>query len=264
MIFISRKTLQFLANLYPSSRPAWAMMPIGAATHFVDLLFFTLSAVERAGLNYFVHWGSLLGAVRLGGPLPWDEDHDIFLHGVEPDEVRRRLAEVMRDHGYVFVADPGGFFWVRHRMWPAASGHLALEFLPPLVSGQKDLPVWEGGAPHLIARELDETPALPFYESYIRAPGETEPLLTRLYGAAGSPEVMQAFSRPSIHQETADFWARARQPGRLDWPAISERAKRRSRWSPLFSAPWWWFNGAYIIAITKIRAWARRKLLESS
>jgi hypothetical protein len=259
---MKRATLERLANLYPSSRPAWAMMPTGVATHFTELLFFTLSALEHAGLNYVVHWGSLLGAVRLQGPLPWDDDHDVFLYGVDIDDVHRKLADVIIDHGYVLVRDPRGFFWVRDKHWPAASGHLALEFLPPLVPNPQDLPVWEGGAPHLLASELERTQDVPFYGSYIRAPAEVEPVLARLYGAAGTPAVMKAFTRPALHADMADFWAHARQPGQLDWPAISARAKRRSQWLPLLAVPWWWFNGAYIIAIGKIRSWARRKLSE--
>jgi Zn-dependent protease with chaperone function len=156
--------------------------------------------------------------------LPWDDDHDIFLYGVDPDEVHRKLADIISDHGYVMVRDPRGFFWIREKRWPAASGHLALEFLPPLVTNPQDLPVWEGGAPHLLASELARTQDLPFYGSYIRAPAEVEAVLARLYGAAGSPEVMKAFTRPALHADMADFWARARQPGQLDWPAISALA----------------------------------------
>lgn len=34
---------------------------------------------ERNGIDYFLAYGSVLGAVRHGGPIPWDTDLDIIV-----------------------------------------------------------------------------------------------------------------------------------------------------------------------------------------
>lgn len=235
------------------------MIPTGPATQFAELLLFTASALEHVGINYIAHYGTLLGAARLGGPLPWDEDHDIYLFDVTPDLVNEKLGNLFRQHGYRLLPDPKGFFWVRERIWPAGSGHLALEFLPPLIQHPEDLPTWEGGAPHLLNEELLPLCRLPLCSSFIWAPAATEIILQRLYGRSGERDVMQAFVATPISAEARAFWARARTPDALDWPAISARFKRRSRWKYLLNVPWWWFNGGYIVIINRIKAWARRR-----
>ncbi|TCT05591.1 LicD family protein [Aquabacter spiritensis] len=249
-----------LARLLPSARPDWAMMPTGAATHFTDLLLFVASALEEARIDYVVHYGSLLGAARLGAPLPWDEDHDLFLIDVTIDAVEARLAPVMRAHGYRMTRDPRGFLWVREAIWPAASGHLSLTVLPALAARPEDLPVWEGGAPHLAEGELRDLQRLPIYGSFVLAPQKTEQILARLYGASAGEEAMRAFRPPRIRRAAQDFWARARTPDRLDWPAISARFRGQARWRPVLSVPWWWFNGSYILAINALKRWARRRI----
>jgi len=240
------------------------MIPAGPATQFAELLLFTVSALEHVGINYIVHYGTLLGAARLGAPLPWDEDHDLYLFDITPELVRDKLHDLFSQHGYRLVPDPKGFFWVREWIWPAASGHLALEFLPPLNEHADDLPVWEGGAPHLLTNELLPLRRLPVYSTFVWGPAATETILQRLYGRSGERDVMQAFVATPISAEARAFWVKARTPQALDWAAISERFRRRSRWRHLLNAPWWWFNGGYIIIINRVKAWARRRRLVPS
>ena len=257
---MNRSTLERLSRLLPSSRPKWAMMPSAAATHFTDLLLFIASALDHVGIEYIVHYGTLLGAARLAAPLPWDEDHDLFVIDIDIETVRERLEPIVDQAGYCLTFDPRGFLWVRDRLWPAASGHLSLTVLPVLEPFEDGLPVWEGGAPHLVEGELRPLRLLPIYGSFIHAPAATERILARLYGPSAGPDVMQAFVAPPLLPEAASFWARHRTTGGLDWPAIEDRFRRRSRWAHLRFVPWWWFNGAYIIWINKIRTWARRRL----
>jgi hypothetical protein len=251
--------LDAIDTLLPSSRPRWAMMPEVAATHFTDLLLFVCSVLDHLGVEHVIHYGSLLGAARLGSPLPWDEDHDLFVLDVDLADLRRKIEPLMTMHGYRVVPDRRGFLWIRHRFWAAGSGHLALDVLPPRVARHEDLPVWEGGAPHLVEDELRPLRPLPFYGSFVWAPAAVEPVLARLYGVSGSIETMSTFAAPPITSESAAFWQRARTPAAVDWPTISRRFRSRFRLRHLAGVPWWWFNGGYIVGINALKRWARRR-----
>ncbi|HTR87612.1 MAG TPA: LicD family protein [Reyranella sp.] len=250
--------MERLETLLPSSRPDWANMPPVAATHFTNLLLFVCAALDHLGVEHVIHYGSLLGAARLGSPLPWDEDHDLFVVDTDLTELRARLQPLLEAHGYRVVPDRRGFLWIKDRYWAAGSGHLALDVLPPTMDRVADLPVWEGGAPHMIHGELRPLRPLPFCGSFVWAPAAVEPILVRLYGPSGSVETMSRFSAPRIDPDTAAFWAAARPAGQLDWPAISRRFQSRSRWRHLLAVPWWWFNGGYIVGIDLLKKWARR------
>jgi len=51
--------------------------------HYQKLAIGTLQAFSRVceqnGISYQLAWGSLLGAVRDGGQIPWDYDVDVFV-----------------------------------------------------------------------------------------------------------------------------------------------------------------------------------------
>lgn len=255
--------LERAIQLLPSSRPRLAMMPRGVATRFTDLLLFTVSVLDHLGIKSIIHYGTLLGAARLGTPLPWDEDHDLFVYDVTREEIETRVRPILEAHHYATVWDERGFLWVRERHWKAGSGHLGLAFLPPLVDRVEDLPVWKGGAPHLAVGELEPRIVLPLAGSHVHGPAATERLLSRLYGESASVAVMARFKPTPIEAETRAFWQAARTPERLDWAAISARFQARSRWRHLVGLPWWWFNGGYIIGINKLKRWAAARLAAS-
>lgn len=61
--------------------------PVCCASHLVELLFTTTELLEAAGIPHFLYWGSLLGAARHGGLIPWDLDADLGM----PVAYRERL-----------------------------------------------------------------------------------------------------------------------------------------------------------------------------
>lgn len=226
-------------------------MPGYVAENFVECLLFTLAACEHAGIRYVAHWGTLLGAHRLGGVCPWDEDADIFLLGEDRASVERKLRAVIEDHGLSLIPDPGGHFWVRQRPWWAGQGHVALEFMPERpAAAWPDLPDWD---PWLPTELIEPRARYPFHGAWIWGPSGAEAVLARLYRASGSAAALRAFRRPALRAGVEGFWSRAcPAEGPQDWDAISARMRMRVRtapWGHVATFPWWWFNGTYNVGV---------------
>lgn len=231
-------------------------MPGYVAQNFVECLLFTLSACEHAGIRYVAHWGTLLGAHRLGGVCPWDEDADIFLLDQDRASVERRLSALLDRHGLELTWGRT-HFWVRQRPWWAGQGHIALELFPQHPAGWPSQPEWD---PWIPPEWLWPLRRYPFHGAWIWGPGDAEALFGRLYGASGSREALTAFRRPLLPGDTEAFWAAARPAdGPLDWDAISRRmlARRSRRWAHVTTFPWWWFNGGYNVGIQQLRRLGR-------
>ena len=244
-----------LTGLLYSDRPRWAMMPGYVATHFTHALLFTAALLDELHIPWIAHYGTLLGAVRLGGVAPWDEDADLYVLTGRLDELQATLEPHLVRHGFESILRPSGdALIVRRRPWLAGQGHIGLSLLPPPLDDDvaPESMTWDA---YLQKKELMPIRRVPFYSSHVFAPAHPEPLLWRLYADSGSPLAMNRFCAPAISAECARFWAKARPfEGPTDWPSISDRFVSGSRrWSHLRTFPWWWFNGAYNIGIGHLR-----------
>lgn len=68
----------------------------------VGILFAVADFCERHGLRYYLHAGTLLGAVRHEGMIPWDDDVDIIMPRRDY-EAFERLARTSLPEPYAFI-----------------------------------------------------------------------------------------------------------------------------------------------------------------
>ena len=68
----------------------------------IEVLQVVADVCERNGLQYFADWGTLLGAVRHQGFIPWDDDIDICLKREEYQELIRILPREL-PRGFVMA-----------------------------------------------------------------------------------------------------------------------------------------------------------------
>lgn len=80
-------------------------MEMDAVQDLYQMLKDTVEIFERAGIRYSASSGTVLGMVRHGGLIPWDDDADLVV--LHEDEIR--LSDVKKAFdtlGYQIVCDP--------------------------------------------------------------------------------------------------------------------------------------------------------------
>ena len=66
------------------------------------------SILDKYTIRYFIDGGTLLGAVRHRGQIPWDDDADLGILKNDYDRIVG-LKEVFQTHGYIFVEAEKGY-----------------------------------------------------------------------------------------------------------------------------------------------------------
>ena len=69
-----------------------------AQLRMVDILVEVDKICRKHKIEYYLDWGSLLGAVRHGGFIPWDDDLDINVRWSDRSRLRKALQEELPDN----------------------------------------------------------------------------------------------------------------------------------------------------------------------
>jgi LicD family len=254
--------LTWLRSMRPSRRPGFLMMPSWFATPFVENLLCVLSALDHFGFKYIAHKGLLLGAVRLRGVLPWDDDCDVFLVDEAAADVATRLGPVLEQVGIRLTFRETGYYFEATPRIPFPFGYYSLTEIGLLTRSESPGgAVYDAHEPGRMLAHHEVLPLLriPFYGTYVMGPARAEVAIERMYGSLASRDEMARFAAPHIDEEARVFWSEARPiDGELDWPRIRERMQHRNNSPGLLwrhSMRWAWFisNRSYWIGIDLIR-----------
>ena len=63
---------------------------------------------EHVGIDMWMDFGTLLGSVRNGGPIPWDWDADVSIHADDAERLRRLLPSLYSKHCVYYSGEHHG------------------------------------------------------------------------------------------------------------------------------------------------------------
>lgn len=70
-----------------------------AQVRMIDMLSFLNDICKENNITYFIAFGTLLGAIRHGGFIPWDDDLDIYIN----DKGLKKLRKIINNGNYPYV-----------------------------------------------------------------------------------------------------------------------------------------------------------------
>eukprot|EP01134_Creolimax_fragrantissima_P007294 CFRG7294T1 len=92
---------------FPVQSDPLTLMTTDEAFAHTCLLHSVVDKLSKNGIDSFLWWGSLLGAYRHHGPIPWHLDNDIFVHDIHMDKMLEVLRKWRHD-------EFGDFLWMWH------------------------------------------------------------------------------------------------------------------------------------------------------
>ena len=107
-MFIAKQGYIEDSKIKTKKRKIKEMIDIGSAQHKLKFPLFKefLSYLEKNNITYFLTGGTLLGCIRHGKRIPWDDDFDIFIYS-------REMAKLLAiNKEYTIVKNKGNFYYL--------------------------------------------------------------------------------------------------------------------------------------------------------
>lgn len=95
----------------------------------IDLLLQIDRVCKKYGLRYFLMWGSLLGAIRHEGFIPWDDDLDIALPRKDYEELLKHAHEFSNQYFLQTPETDSGFYYSHAKLRNSNTTALDYPFL---------------------------------------------------------------------------------------------------------------------------------------
>ncbi|MGY1700669.1 methyltransferase domain-containing protein [Geodermatophilus sp. SYSU D00766] len=185
----------------------------------LDRLDAVRGVLEEAGLQPFVCYGTLLGAVRDGDLIPHDDDADLAYvsrHDHPADVVRENLEleRLLRDRGYPVVRHSGGHLQLVFDDGDGGQDHY-LDVFTAFEVGDRTYLCFQVGADGLDLRTLSEVTLRGRRQP---APAAAEQLLAETYGPGWrTPDPSFTFTTPHAVRSRLRTWIGEFNMGREYW-----------------------------------------------
>ena len=79
------------------------IIPPCCARHLKELLDYIIDLFNKHKITYFIYYGTLLGAVRHKGIIPWDTDIDIYIDNESQDKLKQLQDIIHKNTHYKLV-----------------------------------------------------------------------------------------------------------------------------------------------------------------
>jgi lipopolysaccharide cholinephosphotransferase len=164
----------------PPTRPAYILALYQLMKDVHDVL-------EACHIDYWIEGGTLLGAVRHHGIIPWDDDLDVQIRDEDRERFSKEAAPVFKALGYSVGNRPGKDCGFQVQMGPKHLHLLPHEVPPPAdiyaakekIPGEVCICTCSKG---IKFTDLFPLKKVPFGALHVWAPANPIPYLTALYG----------------------------------------------------------------------------------
>jgi len=152
--------------------------PICCATNLYKILKDVTKVLERHNLEYFISFGTLLGAVRHGGLIPWDTDTDIIIPHSQKEKYFDVLKKELTQYDIKDTKEKDVVGSVI-RVYLSKVNTLHVDLFTFLEDNEK---IIFGFDRKFDKKEIYPLQKIPFYDSKLFAPKNIDKHLKNLYG----------------------------------------------------------------------------------